>query len=484
MRHMGPRCSATPLAPIGRIAHFVAPLDLTFRQLHVVASLRRLTAICALVVGGLAWASDDPLAYERVPLPTEENAYSIWQKVGPELKASREDGFGEAIRQIGNAATNLPPPEVVATARAWLATLEEPLTLWTEGTARGKMQFPPFTDPESDFLAVLGVARYLDVARTKAARARLRAEDGQYAAAVDELLEVIAMGRMVADGNGPIVAYLIGRAVEAIGYESVKRLAGRYPLPLEVLRNLQRSLGASSTEDAALAQTYRVEYHEFLRPNLLQIRRDLEQHPKTSSLPLDQILNVETTLETFRPFVLRLIADTRAPWSARNRNIVQDARKQFGLTDDDATDPLEDLLMAAALPQPDDSDKDWQQLLDRVAGHPNVVGEALLAIALPAWEGARKTSARTQAHHELTRALVALERRRLQFHALPDTLEALLTEGLLGGMPRDPFANGPLRYDPARGLLWSVGPDETDEGGDADKDIVVHLRGSAAEDRA
>ena len=34
------------------------------------------------------------------------------------------------------------------------------------------------------------------------------------------------------------------------------------------------------------------------------------------------------------------------------------------------------------------------------------------------------------------------------------------------------FAGKPLRYDPARRLIWSVGPDEVDDGGDGIPDTT------------
>jgi hypothetical protein len=70
---------------------------------------------------------------------------------------------------------------------------------------------------------------------------------------------------------------------------------------------------------------------------------------------------------------------------------------------------------------------------------------------------------------------------------LPPALEALVPD-YLPVVPADSIDGAPLRYDPARGILWSVGSDEKDGGGDESmlrtiahfdrwqlRDVVVHL---------
>ena len=65
---------------------------------------------------------------------------------------------------------------------------------------------------------------------------------------------------------------------------------------------------------------------------------------------------------------------------------------------------------------------------------------------------------------------------------LPESLDELVEEGILPSVPMDMFADKPLRYDPERRLIWSVGPDEVDDGGEGDpenwresKDYVLQL---------
>ena len=46
------------------------------------------------------------------------------------------------------------------------------------------------------------------------------------------------------------------------------------------------------------------------------------------------------------------------------------------------------------------------------------------------------------------------------------TLDALVPD-FLPAVPIDPWSGKPLRYDPATGTVWSLGPNGVDEGGTA-----------------
>jgi hypothetical protein len=67
--------------------------------------------------------------------------------------------------------------------------------------------------------------------------------------------------------------------------------------------------------------------------------------------------------------------------------------------------------------------------------------------------------------------LLAVERYRLKKKAWPAKLEEVVSAGLLGAVPRDPYDGKPLRYAKrADGVtVYSVGPDGTDNGGNLDR---------------
>lgn len=88
---------------------------------------------------------------------------------------------------------------------------------------------------------------------------------------------------------------------------------------------------------------------------------------------------------------------------------------------------------------------------------------------LTAWDTALAKAARLDVVREQVVAAIALKRHKLRHGRLPPTLDALVPE-FLATVPRDWFADAPMRYRPgADGTyeLYSVGPDGVDDGGDS-----------------
>lgn len=74
----------------------------------------------------------------------------------------------------------------------------------------------------------------------------------------------------------------------------------------------------------------------------------------------------------------------------------------------------------------------------------------------------------SQAFDQLVEVGAAVERYRADKGAYPDTLEALVPT-YLREVPEDPYSGKPLRYSTAPAhRLWSIGPDEKDDGGEID----------------
>jgi hypothetical protein len=74
---------------------------------------------------------------------------------------------------------------------------------------------------------------------------------------------------------------------------------------------------------------------------------------------------------------------------------------------------------------------------------------------------------RVQANLRCAIAALAAERYRLQHGGWPESLDALVKDGRLAAVPRDPYDGAPLRFKKtAEGLLvYSIGHDRTDDGG-------------------
>lgn len=68
-------------------------------------------------------------------------------------------------------------------------------------------------------------------------------------------------------------------------------------------------------------------------------------------------------------------------------------------------------------------------------------------------------------HHQ-ARIILALRLYEIEKGSLPDKLEALVPE-YLPEIPEDVYSGAAMRWNPATKMVYSVGTNRTDEGGDA-----------------
>lgn len=96
---------------------------------------------------------------------------------------------------------------------------------------------------------------------------------------------------------------------------------------------------------------------------------------------------------------------------------------------------------------------------------PNGTGEFLLSSAMPVFSGVLGRFLRVRSRLEMARALFALRDFQEANGRLPDLLADLVPQ-FLEAVPSDHMDGNPLRYDPTRAMLWSVGRNLDDDGGD------------------
>jgi hypothetical protein len=95
----------------------------------------------------------------------------------------------------------------------------------------------------------------------------------------------------------------------------------------------------------------------------------------------------------------------------------------------------------------------------------NYSGEVMLQLESPVYQNALRLMATLRNRASLVLTKLALRRYHDEHGVLPATLEELVP-GYLDSVPLDWMDGAPVRYDPARGMIWSVGKDFRDGGGD------------------
>jgi hypothetical protein len=91
----------------------------------------------------------------------------------------------------------------------------------------------------------------------------------------------------------------------------------------------------------------------------------------------------------------------------------------------------------------------------------------LTRMIIPATMKVGQANQRSQAYLRTATAGVAVERFRVKTQRWPNSLDEVVKAGLLKEIPTDPYDSQPLRFKrlPSGALVYSVGPDKTDNGG-------------------
>lgn len=125
----------------------------------------------------------------------------------------------------------------------------------------------------------------------------------------------------------------------------------------------------------------------------------------------------------------------------------------------------------------DDEPSRWYDLL-----RPNAGGRIFLRLMLPALGGAAGRMTELEARHAGAQCVIACLRYEKRHGCLPATLAELVPDWLPVA-PCDPFDGAPLRYDPVRRRIYSVGRDLRDDGGAAAQGAAAQKRPTGTGDR-
>jgi len=119
--------------------------------------------------------------------------------------------------------------------------------------------------------------------------------------------------------------------------------------------------------------------------------------------------------------------------------------------------------------------KSWSEEHEQMRGRS--MGPVMVRLLVSSIQRVAQANYRNQAVLHSARVALAAERYRLANGNWPKTLEQL-TPRFLAAVPLDPFAQGPLRLrHTTEGLvIYSVGPNEQDDGGDLEPTSNRDLR--------
>jgi hypothetical protein len=371
-----------------------------------------------------ATVNDKELQFPRASIPAGSNAFDVLQKAASHL------WWPEKQRdQLYNLASNTNWDD--AFAATVLASNREALAGWDAA-----VKLPDFQVPESSFGDLTPyLAEWKQSAQVAEIRENVLLHNGQDKEAFDKILDHVRLGQRMQNAHGPLIDYLVGTAVRSMGLSQMQHWAGKTHLTPNQLKDYIRQLGLNPDEESvAFANTIKAEYQyqigylDAVRQGKMTNSDSGDYHP--GALRFLPLLNVSRTKALFAQADLILVKDAPRHY---NEAKLQDQ-------DLDQSGPVRMFLSG------------------------NSVGQIMYSWTTFAvvTSLAKKSQADTQL--QATRIILALRAYQLTHGNLPSDLNALVPE-FLDAVPVDDFDGQPLRYSPDRKIVYSVGQNLKDDGG-------------------
>ncbi len=294
------------------------------------------------------------------------------------------------------------------------------------------------------------------LARLGVWRARAAVRWGDTRQAVEECLTVARAGSHW-QGKGTLIEQLVGIAMSALGHEEILHLAQVQNLSVADLKQLHQQLAQ------IYPQGYRLIDIESERLGFL----DVVQHVFTdggpggghlvpnrwAQLTSEAAFNEEQELGVFMP----LCAAASMVHARRDETVAK-------------FNELFDKFIEIIQLSPCQRHARGLRSDDFVSAVPKY-RYFLIQILVPAVDRLSELGYRGKASHEGIVTILALKRWRLEKNAYPARLDELVAAGYLKELPMDPYSDKPLVYKRIDDdfVLYSVGPNFTDDGGEPGK---------------
>ena len=279
--------------------------------------------------------------------------------------------------------------------------------------------------------------------------AHVRAHRGDPAGAARSIRAILILGRSL-EREPVLVSMLVRIACEGIGIGHLEELLGTVDFSDEDLIALQEELRAAD-----------------YRENLYQAM-------------LGERVTVITTIED--PTMQGIDGPRGGLWRLTQRDGMALSLEHMGELAAATRKPWLQALDAA-----DQAEQRLRQVTS--ASTLNRVRYMMPAMLLPAISVAFQAAARARATGDAADAAIAIERYRREHGKLPEKLDELVPE-FLPRVPIDPYDGQPLRYlvDEDGCRIYSIGRNQTDEGGEGDlagdPDLVFRVGVSEATEEA
>ena len=135
---------------------------------------------------------------------------------------------------------------------------------------------------------------------------------------------------------------------------------------------------------------------------------------------------------------------------------------------------IERVLMPCGQKKSVEAEKKGPSSVIKIYFTENVIGKMLYDITTASYSTVINKVCEEDTLIASTQLIIALKAYSIDNNKLPQTLNQLVPE-YVSEVPIDPYGGKYLKYSPSKKIIYSVGTDKEDNGGDAEKDIVYEV---------
>jgi len=257
--------------------------------------------------------------------------------------------------------------------------------------------------------------------------------------AFDSAFKIIEFGQRVENSGGLIIHYVVGSAIKAVGLRRIQQMIPQTTLPETDLVELIHRLNDFKANKEGITNALKMEYQmdrelldNYAAGRISTTNSDSDQ--KVTSFGLKMLFNATKTKREFAQADRVLRDNISKPFS------------EIPWTD---------------LPVIETNTPIWRRLIGG-----NAIGDIIFALMEPSLKGFASRKSRENVDIAATQLLLALKIYKIHHGKLPESLSELVPE-CFSQVPADDFDGKPFRYSPEKQLIYSVGSDLKDSGGEA-----------------
>jgi hypothetical protein len=380
------------------------------------------------------------------PVTANDTDLYISSYVGP-VQPDSAPAQANAVEQLQSISEELwwPNSEVpriqsdLLSATNWDATFadqmlqknEAALAIWAKAESASE-----FMLPETKLGDDLSFLRdWKTISRLLIIKEKFLCHAGQNKEAFDTMIRHFRFGQRVADSHGPFIVYLVGLAISHQALDTIRQSLTATNLVPDDLNGFIRRLDSETKNGGEVyANTVKSEYQADMR--------------MLNALHKGELVVPDVQNSAIKPrwwWPTCNYSETKALFADYSSSLLKNATNHF------------DQFKAPAIA----INRDLASLI--LSG--NIAGRVMYAMLTPATTGIFEKKCNADVQIQATRTLMALRSYQLAHGRLPDDLAALAPE-FLNQVPVDDFNGQPLHYSVTNKIVYSVGKNLKDDGGD------------------